>query len=425
MIKSMRIGLILFGIILLVYLVNLPADFKKDLENNDHRNLMTSADVIPNTFLPYLLIKEQTFTFDSISFFLRRFDGGQREQYFLLEHNDHKYSVYPPLAGIAALPVYLIPVLLNKIPHFQYPENLLKILALGRITASFYTAIASVFMYFVFRHFSKDKFTPILFTIFFALGTTNWSVSSRGLWQHTLTVLLLSLTLLLILKSKQFFLVGILLGLLVLTRPTNAIISVFILIYLSLHEKAFKSLIIGIIPSVIFYFCYNFLVFGSPFSEGYGARNDLNWSTSLLTSIPGFLWSPARSFLFISPPLILSFIGIYLVFKSKSFFPEHKSLFKYLALIFLLSMLVFAKWWAWDGATAFGYRMLTDYLPITTLLALLVFQILRPKFKLIIILLICYSILVQANAVFYKKSRCASQDDWNFNCLAIPRNFIK
>jgi len=162
------------------------------------------------------------------------------------------------------------------------------------------------------------------------------------------------------------------------------------------------------------------VIFGSPFIEGYGARADFNWSTPLIESLLGFAISPTRSFLFISPPLILAYYTIYKTFKDRKFKPEFNTIYRYLGVVFILSLLLFAKWYTWDGAPAFGYRMLSDFLPIVGLLAFETLVSMRRWEKVVVAILIIYSIYAHGNAVFNRKSRCSPEHNWSFYCLSPP-----
>ncbi len=423
-------ALIVFVITFLVYLSNVYIDYKKDFDKTDFRRVMTSSDQTSNTFLPWLILEKHTILFDDIDQYLTRFDGFKKNPYFLYKRDGHTYSSYPILTGIAAVPIYAIPVLLNKIPDLKYYDNLLKTLLLGRITASFYTALTVAIVFLTLSKISKDKFLIYLFTVFFAFGTTAWSISSRGMWQHTVSGFFIALLVYLFIniKPKYIPLAGIILGLAVLTRSTNVIVAAVMTVYVFFnYRKQFPAFILAALPAAGFMLIYNNFVFGSPFSEGYGTRNDLQWNTPLLVGLSGFLLSPARSFIFISSPLILSFFTMFKVFKDKIFGAQNNTSYRYLSVTFLISLIFFAKWKGWSGANGFGYRNLTDYLPILIPLAFETASetLKAPNVKIklnkaFLIALVTLSIAVNANAVFNRKSRCDSSADWKFVCLYLP-----
>ena len=408
-----------------VYLSNIYTDFKNNMGDKMFRHLMVSADIVPNTFLPYLIVKEKTIAFDSIYKLTKRFDSTVEKPYFLIQTASGYKSVYPILTGIMALPFYFVPLVLNKIPTFIYHENILKVFILGRITATIYTAASVFLFYLVIDRFSSDTKLKIFFTLFYAFGTSSWSIASRGLWQHTTSQFFISIFLLLALaslKSPKFLsYTGLVLGLAVLVRPTNIILALTYSIYIFTRQRQlFVKFIAFALPAAVFLFAYNYIVFGSFFTEGYGARNDYNWSTPLSESLPGFLVSPARSFLFISPPLLLAFYSMYKLVKTKEFAGAANVLLKHLSCAFVFTLFLYAKWYTWDGANAFGYRMLSDYVPIIGLLSFLTVANFKKLGKIVLFVLILYSFYVHANAVFYKKSRCSKENNWNFVCLSPP-----
>jgi len=266
--------------------------------------------------------------------------------------------------------------------------------------------------------------------MFYALGTATWSVSSRGMWQHTFAQFFISIAILFLLRSmknpKLIPWLGFLLGLAVVARPTTILLALVISVYVfTKHREWVPRYILAVVPSILFLALYNHLTFGSVLTEGYGARNDYNRSTPLSESLTGYLFSPARSFLFLSPPLVLSFFAIYKAFSDKKYGEKLNLIFRYLSVGFLLSVLMMAKWWAWDGANGFGYRMLSDYLPIVGLLSFSVVEKLKHSYKVLILLFIVYSIFIHGNAVINRKSRCSHEHNWSFYCLAPPAEKAK
>ncbi|MFC1624958.1 hypothetical protein ACFL15_01125 [Patescibacteria group bacterium] len=428
--KSLITALTIFFISFFIYLINLPFDYKRDFETGLTRRLLTSTDLIPNTFLSYQIIKNKTIDFISLEKNLRpRYFLDAETPYFFIRKEGALYSSYPILTGLFAIPFYLIPILANKVPTLLYLKDFLKILAIGRVAASFYAATSVALMYLILDKAGKDKAWKYIFTIFYALGTLTWSISSRGLWQHTISQLLVSLVILILLneenKPKLVSLAGLLCGLLVLIRPSNIVFSTIIGLYIFYyHKKKFIKFCVYTLPTIIFLLIYNYLIFDSPFSEGYSQRGDLGWSFSLIPGLVGFLVSPARSLLFISPPLVLSFFGIIKVFTTKNNSNRHNFML-FLSIAFILSLLLMSKWWGWDGADAFGYRMLTEFLPIITMFSYMVSEGFNKIGKTILIALIVYSIYIQANAVIFRKSRCEREHNWSFYCLQPPKRLPK
>ena len=423
--KRFRVPLFIFLISFVLFLANLPSDWNKDVSNGTYRRLMTSGDQVPNSFLPWLMLYKGTVNFDEIIGVIRQLEGGKYRPYFLIPTEEGFKTAYPILPAVMAIPVYALPILLNKIPEMTYHESILKIFVLGRVAGAFYAALSVSLFYLIISEFSKNKKWLYLFTFFYAYGTATWSVSSRGMWQHTFAQFFISIAVLLLIKSlkdkKLIPWLGFILGIAVLARPTALLLAGAISFYVFLkHKNQLVKYIFATLPSVIFMGYYNFVTFGSVLVEGYGARSDFGWNTPLLESLSGYAFSPARSFLFISPPLVLGFIGIYKVYKDKKFEGKYNQILRYLGFGFLISFLMMAKWWAWEGANGFGYRMLSDYLPILGLFSFLIIKRLKPKQLTVIMLLIIYSVFIHGNAVINRKSRCSEEHNWTFYCLSPP-----
>ncbi|EKD99469.1 MAG: hypothetical protein ACD_22C00253G0011 [uncultured bacterium] len=422
----MKTVLLLFLVVFSVYTINTPFDYIKNKQDKMYRNLLPSDDVIPNTVLPFLLLKYGTLNYEVIK------DSGLIQcrtncRYFFLQTPEGIYSVYPILTGLMALPFYLLPMVLNLIPEITSHGNILRILLLGRTTAGIYATFSVVLFYLMLQKVSTNKLRIMIFTLFYAFGTCTWSISSRGLWQHTTSQFLNSIALYLLFlsveKPKLIPWVAFTLGWAVAARPTNLIFAIIATIYVFFnYRKYFITFILATLPAIIFLCAINIILFGSPFTEGYSARGynafDLtHWSTPFTESLPVFFLSPARSYLVLSPPLLFSFLTCFKVFFTRKYPTQFSKLLKYLIPIYLVNTLVILKWVGWDGSNAFGYRMFVDILPITALLAFdFLKDISKREFALLCVLIIT-SILFQINAVTLRKSRCLSSYNWGFYCL--------
>ena len=417
----------------LIYSSNLYYDYTKDTNEIGHSNLLTSSDNTPSTFLPYVLYKTGSFDFSSITFYLRRFDGGEREQYFIHNTGTQKVSVYPVFPGIAAFPIYLPLLFFNKIASFNFHENILKILLLGRVTGIIYATITVGIFFLILKKISKNLKISVLFTALFAYGTTMWSISSRGIWSHTITALFLSLMIYLIItkkiSNKIILLIGFLGGITTLNRPTGfiitGIIGLYILYKIYLESKKIKDLFIpallyflGNLPSIIFTLTYNTIIFGGPLNEGYAARNDLKWTTPLFEGMLGNFLMPGKGLLAITPVFVLALIFIYKLFKDKNFIKERNIFYRFLSLIFFIFLIFYSKWYAWWGGNTHGYRFFTDLTPVLVIFSYEMYlKISNHKTKIFVLFLITYSIFIQASAVFYQKSRCEDEDMSKLGCI--------
>ena len=422
--KNNKQSLLVFFFILVIYLINLPFDYSRDHANDRFRRLLTSLDNVPNTFLPHLILEEKTLFFDSIYQVTQRLDSTDTNPYFLIPVERGVISVYPLITPLFTLPFYA-PVSLLFNPDLTQFENILNVMVVSRLSAAFYTSLSILFL---FQILKKNKGNHLyLFTAYIAFGTLFYSILSRGMWMHTISVFLICYILyLLFTKNPKPFLIGLLFGILVLIRITNLTFVVPIaLYYLFNKRKQLMKLVLGGIPSVVLLLFNNYYFFGNIFSEGYSARSDISWSTSLTESIPGFLISPARGLLFISPLLIVSVITIYKVFKDSTYLVNKNTLFRYLVLFIVFQILLFGKWWAWAGANAFGHRMLSEIIPVLALFSYEVIQKVKGRALLLLYFLVIYSFYIHTNAVIFRKSRCSFEHTWDFECILPPKRLPK
>lgn len=424
---------LVFLLVFMGYLINLPIDYNKSIKTKTFRRLLTSYDVTSATFLPYEILTNNTLYFsqDTVEGMKRVEDSSIHS--VMISKNKY-FSSYPILSGIMAVPIYAIPVLLNKIPELHYVEDLLKILVLGRITASFYTAISVSIFYLILLEIDKlKKFKTsnwiYFFTFFYAFGTNVYSIASRSLWQHTSSLIFVSIIIYLILKSlnndKYIKWLGFFAGLLYLARPLNIIFIITLSIYVYFkYKRHFITYLLYALPFVILLMLYNTYALENPFTTEYIVKGDAKFSTPLLEGVVGNLFSPARSFLFISPPLVASFYGMYLSLVKKNKNSADIILFV-LSITYIFIFLIYSKWWCWYGADRFGYGFFTEWLPITGMFTYLVIKPKQKVLNILFIMLVTWSVLMQFNAVWYRKSRCSgTSHNWSFYCLT-PHFFSK
>lgn len=420
----LSVYLLLFFVVL-IYGLNTPHDYFKSLYERNHRYLLTSSDVIPNTFFPYVFYKWKSFDFSPISFYLRQFDGGNKNPYFLVKVGEYKYSSYPILTGVIAFPIYLPFLILNKITLLIYPENISKILLVGRLSAIILTSFSVAVFYKTLIKLNAKTAESLLFSLVFAFGTSLWSISSRGLWTHTSVVLIFTLYLYLLIVRKdsklKFFVLGLLAGLAVLARQTSFIFALIITAYIFNNKRKYTlSHISGSSIPIILMFIYNKLIFGGFLTDGYALRQDIKWTNPILSGLVSQFITPGKGIIFTSPFLLFFFLlNIKALFKLKNNLNNYFTLQKYLFFCVLAYILMYSKWYAWHGGNSFGHRFLTDVIPFMVMGIFYFFKhfYIPNKLKILFVLLCIYSIYVQWNAVYFNKSRCEDEDMNSFECI--------
>ncbi|MBD3366319.1 hypothetical protein GF360_03205 [candidate division WWE3 bacterium] len=433
--KSNKNILGIFAITLLIYLINLPIDYSKSLQTKVPRRLLTSNDVTSATFLPYEVIKNKTLRFSKSTV-----DAMQRAQvyepfvYSVINKNGKFLSAMPILAGIMAIPIYIIPILLNKIPALQYYKDLVNILTLGRIAASFYTAISVAIFFLILKEIDKIKNFKTnawnyAFVAFFAFGTNVYSIASRALYQHTSSLLFVTLIIYFALKSLKddnyVKYLGLFAGFLYLARPLNLVFVALLTVYVFfMHKKEFVKYLLYALPTALLLFAYNIYAWGNPLTTEYVEKSDTSFSTPLIVGLSGYLFSPARSFLFVTPPLVVGYFAMI-----RTFIKRNKEkldiLLITLSATFLIVLILYSKWHDWEGGDRFGYGFLTEWVPVMAVLSYIYIKPMKRLGKVIIGVLMLWSVVVQTNAVWIRKSRCSgASHNWSFYCIT-PQFFKK
>jgi hypothetical protein len=116
---------------------------------------------------------------------------------------------------------------------------------------------------------------------------------------------------------------------------------------------------------------YNMRSFGSPFTTAFTGETGPSriwssgshlFSTPLSEGLVGILASPGRGLFVYSPILLVSIVGVVMVWKDRK-----QVLLKYLSLAPLPLILLTAKWVSWWGGGSYGPRLLADITPFLCL----------------------------------------------------------
>ena len=293
--------------------------------------------------------------------------------------NGHLYTIFPIGASIIAIPfVYILDKgmgpLLSIFPSLEkyvrsrshQPLNSINVITIYSgvelLVASFIIALTTIFIYFLSSLYLNQK-KSLLMAFIFAFCTSSWSTASRGLWQHGPSMLLLTITLSLILLTKnkpwlvQF--TGLSLAFAYVVRPTNSI-SIFLLTVFVFfqYRKYFGRYLLWIALIILPFLMFNVSIYHSLLSPYY-LPGRVGSTKHFFMALAGNLLSPARGLFFFTPILLLSFYGIFLKIKHKQF---EKIDYFLVGILFLhwICISSFPHWWA---GWSFGPRYFSDMIP--------------------------------------------------------------
>lgn len=179
-----------------VSLLLLLAALRAYLENG---RTIGAGNTLPAAYVPWSLVLQGNFDLDE---FQALHDKAAVQIYplrdgiphYLLYRNGHYLSAYTPGPGALALPVYLLPIILGAQPDGVWVGRLEK------LSAAIITALSVVLLFWALRGVTTRGWAFVI-ALVYALGTSNLSMSSQGLWPHGPSQFFLSLGLCCLVKG--------------------------------------------------------------------------------------------------------------------------------------------------------------------------------------------------------------------------------
>ncbi len=242
--------------------------------------------------------------------------------------------------------------------------------AVELIVASFYVALAAVFLYFVAREFLARP-AALFVAGLFAFATPAWSLASRGLWQHGPSMMLLALALLMALRGHRnprwITLLGAPLALAFFVRAPNAVAAAVFTVYVfRRHRRQLPGFLLSAAVVAALFGAYNLSVYGFPLAPYSWAQRagapGLSLHPRFLEALAGNLISPGRGLFVYVPVALFSLYGMAVRPPQEA----ARDLRPYLAAIVPLHWLLVSSFEDWIGGHGFGPRYMSDLSPILT-----------------------------------------------------------
>ena len=179
--------------------------------------------------------------------------------------------------------------------------------------ASFLLAVATVVMYFIARRYLSAGGSVIL-ALLYGLATPAYSVGGRALWQHSPSMLLLAIVILLLLRAEEkpslAAWAGLPVALSYTVRPTDSLFVIVFTIYVAVRYRAWLlRYLLAALPVAVLFVAYNYSIYHDVLSPYYHSRLDgfypRNWPT-FGVGLAGNLVSPSRGLLVYTPVFLFS-----------------------------------------------------------------------------------------------------------------------
>ena len=158
---------------------------------------------------------------------------------------------------------------------------------------------------------------------------------------------------------------ALMLGYGVLTKATVVIVIPLFIAYVFIKtkergEKPLGALFSFILPLFLWAVAIsllNYARFGSPFEFGYGEETSL-FTNPVFEGIRNLLINPNRGLLIFAPVMLLFPFALWRLAKKAR--PESWLI----GSAFILNLLVYSAWWAWEGGGCWGPRFLLPFIPL-------------------------------------------------------------
>jgi len=142
--------------------------------------VIPSADTRPARYLPFAVLRDHRLTLEG---FAEEVQARVPGQYALREVDGRLVPIYPVIAPLAALPLYLPAYLYLDATGWNAAELGFLAALLEKLAASAFAALAMAGLYRLLRRRLEVR-DALTLTIACAFGTSTWVISSQALWQH-------------------------------------------------------------------------------------------------------------------------------------------------------------------------------------------------------------------------------------------------
>lgn len=248
-------------------------------------------------------------------------------------------------------------------------------------TASVLVAVTAVLIRRLVLDSRSPWATPVVgwvSALAFAFTTIAWSTGSRALWQQTVSMLIIVLTLLAVQRREQGgpwpWLIGAFAALALVMRPTNAVVVAPLVIWmLAQSRRELPSALIGGVAVLLPFFVLSWTFYGTPLPSYYlPSRLGDAPVWEFAESLAVHLVSPGRGLLIYVPLVMLSIAGVAARIARRSL----TSLDLALIASVIAQIIVVSRFGSTNGFT-YGPRLLMDVVPLLVLLAAPSFAALR------------------------------------------------
>lgn len=370
-------------------------------------------------YLPALLIYNNPDYSEVLEAEEDEFQRKDNQYYLYTSKTGKKVNKYYPGVSVMQAPFFITAVFIAKITGNEVNGYSFIFMLLTYLGALFYIILGLYFLYkTVYKYIDNKKLAVISVFILFFGTHFFYNTLAKPTLSHNYSFFLFSFLFYAFQRYaesrnlKRALLIGVLLGMIFITRPTNILITLF-LPFLLVKKETFISFIKFYFKlknlHLLFTLLSFLLVTSILFILWKWQTGDwIVWSykgESLDLTNPHFfstLFSYRIGIFLHAPILLISFLSWWIMFKKNplsSFF---------WMLYFIITVYVISSWWCWDYESEFGHRALTEHLiifvfPLANLLNLKKLKWVTYSIVLIGFLYLCIRFYQKENNIFIQQ----------------------
>jgi hypothetical protein len=314
----------------------------------------------------------------------------EANEYYAVERlNGHYYNSYPPGGPLLAAPIVatieaavkVTGPLLRRIPvrspilyAFFAGDLVTSRSIVEMLSASIMVAATAAILFRVAALFLPLPWAGLVVATF-SFGSSAWSTGSRALWQHTPSMLLLTITLWIavqaIQRPERIQFAAIPLAISFSVRPTNAISAVVLTVYVFFYyRKFFLKWVLWAAPFALAFAAASLGISGHILPNYFQiapADTGIGWTGAFA----GLLFSPSRGWLVFTPWILFAVWGAILAVRTSWLRPLPACLGAIVVLHLVLLCNYSQLWW---GGHSYGPRLFTDVMPFVSFFLIPLFR---------------------------------------------------
>lgn len=399
-----------------ILVINIILSFAHQKENGKWEHIIRADGVGYYSVLPAVIIYQDP-NFSFLPEIKQRYKSDEYNGGFLVTIPEGKMDKYYIGLSILWLPFFLIAHFLAYIAGYT-PDGYSEIYhILILLSASLYLWVGCRSMRKLILNYSVPNGVVALLIVFIVYGTNLSHHATYDTWStHVYSFGIISLFLYQcdvfcrLRENKRLYCLAILLGLIVLIRPTNAVIALMFPFFLgsfrecmNILKEFWKTILCSFLlflAVLSLQFLFYYAEVGKLFVWSY------DWETFDFTNpqIKNVLFSYRKGLLVYTPLFFIGLLGLVYLYR------HNKFRFGTMVLLCVMVVYIISSWWSWWYGCSLGERPFNDYVGVLALMLVFLYKELKNAFLIGIFCFMGILLVIYSQVLSYQYQKCII--DW-------------